>query len=86
MLIYIFVAFYGNDAAVKEILVEQVRSACKTFGFLQIINHNVPDCLQEDILRKSEDFFNLPLEIKEKYNKGRNGSFELDDVLNLQMT
>jgi isopenicillin N synthase-like dioxygenase len=86
MLIYIFVAFYGNDAAVKEILVEQVRSACKTFGFLQIINHNVPDSLQEDILRKSEDFFNLPLEIKEKYNKGRNGSFELDDVRNLQTT
>lgn len=63
-------AFYRNDDTAKQSLIDQVRSACKTFGFLQIVNHNIPDSLQQDILRQSEDFFNLPLETKEKYNKG----------------
>jgi isopenicillin N synthase-like dioxygenase len=73
-------AFYRNDDTAKRSLIDQVRSACKTFGFLQIVNHNVPDYLQEDILRQSEDFFNLPLETKEKYNKGGNNSSNPDDA------
>ncbi|KAJ5301905.1 hypothetical protein N7508_006768 [Penicillium antarcticum] len=66
-------AFYGNNDFAKQSLIEQVRSACKTFGFLQIVNHNVPDSLQEDILRQSEDFFSLSVETKEKYNKDIGG-------------
>ena len=71
-------AFYGKDDTAKQNLVEQVRSACTTFGFLQIVNHNVPDSLQEDILRQSEEFFNLPSETKEKYNKGGNKYSKFD--------
>ncbi|KAJ5767061.1 uncharacterized protein N7511_004677 [Penicillium nucicola] len=66
-------AFYGNDNAANQILIEQVRLACKTFGFFQIVNHNVPNSLQEDILKESEDFFNLPVEIKERYDKDIGG-------------
>ncbi|KAK4869341.1 hypothetical protein LT330_006341 [Penicillium expansum] len=62
-------SFYSKDQAARQDLLEQVRSACKTFGFFQIINHGVPEFLQEDILKQSEDFFKLPLDIKEKYNK-----------------
>jgi isopenicillin N synthase-like dioxygenase len=71
-------AFYGKDDTAKQNLVEQVCSACTTFGFLQIVNHNIPDSLQEDILRQSKEFFNLPPETKEKYNKGKNKSSKFD--------
>ncbi|KAJ5341891.1 Oxoglutarate/iron-dependent dioxygenase [Penicillium brevicompactum] len=68
-----FSSFYGEDPTAKQSLIQQVRSACETFGFFQIINHRIPESLQQDILKQSEQFFELPLEIKEKYNKDIGG-------------
>lgn len=68
-----FSPFYGQDQNAKDSLIQQVRSACKIFGFFQITNHRVPESLQQDILKQSELFFKLALQTKEKYNKDIGG-------------
>ncbi len=50
---------------------DQVRDACLEKGFFQIIGHGVPEDLQKAMFEQSADFFSLPLEQKEKYDKGK---------------
>jgi isopenicillin N synthase-like dioxygenase len=64
-------AFYENDVDAKAALVDQVRDACLEKGFFQIIGHGVPEDLQSAMFEQSADFFSLPLEQKEKYDKGK---------------
>ncbi|KAE8151316.1 hypothetical protein BDV25DRAFT_95660 [Aspergillus avenaceus] len=68
-----FSPFYSGDIIAKQNLVNEVRGACQQFGFFQIVNHNIPESLQDALLEQSEDFFNLPVDIKEKYNKDIGG-------------
>lgn len=63
-------AFYGGDSTAKEDLVERVREACLEKGFFQIINHGVSENLQKAIFEQSRDLFSLPMEEKQKYDKG----------------
>ncbi|KAL4965000.1 isopenicillin N synthase family dioxygenase [Aspergillus stella-maris] len=67
-----FAPFYGPDSAAKENLVRELRQACEEFGFFQLINHGIPSALQDSILAQSQDLFNLPLDVKEKYSKDTN--------------
>ncbi|CAI7616515.1 unnamed protein product [Penicillium glandicola] len=62
-----FAPFYANDST-KEDLIQQIKQACEQFGFFQLINHPIPTKLQTAVLQHSKEFFNLPLETKEKYN------------------
>lgn len=64
-------AFYGQDNAARSKLEDEIRDACLDYGFFQLRNHGIPENLQKEILRQSEDFFNLPDEVKDKYNKGK---------------
>jgi len=48
-----------------------VKEACEEHGFFQLVNHKVPVELQEAIIQQSKEFFKLPLDVKEKYDKGR---------------
>jgi isopenicillin N synthase-like dioxygenase len=64
-------AFYGSDDSKKAALVEKIREACERFGFFQLINHEVPSTLQQQVIKQSKELFELPLEIKEKYGKGK---------------
>jgi isopenicillin N synthase-like dioxygenase len=52
-----------------DIVVEQVKAACKTYGFFQLVGHGVPLELQEEILECAKRFFSLPLEAKERLAK-----------------
>lgn len=63
-------AFYGQDKLARSKLKDEIRDACLNYGFFQLRNHGIPEDLQREILRQSEDFFSLPIETKEKYNKG----------------
>lgn len=63
-------AYYGTDTEAKQQLVQEVRDACKQFGFFQLVNHAIPTDLQQQVLEQSKDFFELPLETKQKYDKG----------------
>ncbi|KAL4951717.1 putative oxidoreductase [Aspergillus filifer] len=67
-----FAPFYGPDSPAKDTLVRELRQACEEFGFFQLINHGIPSTLQESILAQSREFFDLPLDIKEKYSKDKN--------------
>lgn len=53
------------------LLIDQIRQACERFGFFQLINHDVPVELQHQVIDKCKELFKLPLEIKEKYAKGK---------------
>ncbi|OGM47336.1 hypothetical protein ABOM_003850 [Aspergillus bombycis] len=68
-----FAPFYGPEGAAKDQLINQLRDACKEFGFFQLINHAVPACLQESVLQQSKEFFDLPTSIKEKYSQDITG-------------
>lgn len=47
-----------------------VRECCLHNGFFQILGHNVPLELQENIMNWNKKFFDLPLEEKVKVGKG----------------
>jgi isopenicillin N synthase-like dioxygenase len=69
LLIYVL-AFYGTDEQAKDGLIRQIGEACKQSGFFTLINHGIPESLQKELLACSEEFFSLPLNTKETYNKG----------------
>ncbi|EXJ84160.1 hypothetical protein A1O3_04827 [Capronia epimyces CBS 606.96] len=64
-----FSAFHSDNPAAKIDLVNQVRDACLEKGFFQITNHGVSEELQAAIFEQSRDFFSLPMEEKEAYDK-----------------
>ncbi|XP_077250940.1 protein SRG1-like [Tasmannia lanceolata] len=45
---------------------ERLHSACKEWGFFQLVNHGVDSWLVEKMKRKIEEFFGLPLEEKKR--------------------
>ncbi|XP_038883132.1 protein SRG1-like [Benincasa hispida] len=51
-----------GDSASPEI--DKLHSACKEWGFFQIINHGVPTSLLDEFRREIESFFNLPYDEK----------------------
>nr|AKC91841.1 senescence-related protein [Chimonanthus praecox] len=46
---------------------ERLHSACKEWGFFQLINHGVSSSLIDKMKTDMKDLFNLPLEEKKKY-------------------
>ena len=49
----------------------QIRHACLTQGFFQIVNHPIPLSLQKEMFKISEEFFALPMEEKMKLDKSQ---------------
>lgn len=41
--------------------------ACQDWGFFQIVNHGIPHSLIDEIKGVAKEFFNLPLQEKQKY-------------------
>lgn len=50
-------------------IVEQVRIACITTGFFQLVGHGIPRSLQDAVFTGSTAFFSLPFEEKTKLDK-----------------
>ncbi|PIA25567.1 hypothetical protein AQUCO_11100022v1 [Aquilegia coerulea] len=55
-----------NDDSVKESELEKLHSACKHWGFFQVVNHGVSSLLIEKIKSEIQEFFNLSYEEKKK--------------------
>ncbi|KAK7252068.1 hypothetical protein RIF29_35776 [Crotalaria pallida] len=55
-----------EDQSEIEGLVREIRSACKEWGFFQVINHGVPLSLRQRIEEASRKFFAQSLEDKKK--------------------
>ncbi|KAH7024036.1 hypothetical protein EDB80DRAFT_631199 [Ilyonectria destructans] len=64
-----FSASNGSDKAALADLVDQMRDACQSHGFFQLTNHGIPQSSLDEIIECSKEFFSLPLEEKEKYDK-----------------
>lgn len=64
-------AAFGSDNLAQRQLIDQVKQACTTQGFFALTGHGIPQSLLDDVLAQSQDFFSLPDEIKEKYDKSQ---------------
>ncbi|KAJ1399934.1 Oxoglutarate/iron-dependent dioxygenase [Sesbania bispinosa] len=54
---------------------ERLHHACKEWGFFQLINHGVNTSLLENVKKGAQQFFNLPMEEKKKFEQ-REGDSE----------
>ena len=50
-------------------IVNQVKEACISTGFFQLIGHSIPKTLQDEVFAGSEAFFKLPFDEKKKLDK-----------------
>lgn len=61
----------GQTERVHKFLT-QLRYACRTQGFFQLINHPIDLGTQDGILHAAKNFFDLPLDEKMKLDKAQN--------------
>ncbi|RZC82941.1 hypothetical protein C5167_045725 [Papaver somniferum] len=52
---------------------ERLHSACKEWGFFQVVNHGVDNILLENVKSEVEGFLTLPMKDKKKYEGGDEG-------------
>ncbi|KAE8453699.1 hypothetical protein EG329_009210 [Mollisiaceae sp. DMI_Dod_QoI] len=52
-------------------IVSDIKAACVTTGFFQLIGHGIPSSLQEAVFKGSEELFTLPMEEKVKLDRGK---------------
>lgn len=64
-----FSDFLSGEPARMKICADQIRQACLTQGFFQIVNHPIPLDLQKEMFKISKEFFELSLEEKMKLDK-----------------
>ena len=50
-------------------ILDQIHSACRDWGFFQLVNHGVPAELLEDLHDASREFFALPAEEKARVRR-----------------
>ncbi|KAM7505893.1 hypothetical protein LguiB_004797 [Lonicera macranthoides] len=56
----------GSDSDSTDSELQTLHSACKHWGFFQVINHGVSASLLEEFKREIVEFFKLPIEQKQK--------------------
>lgn len=59
--------FLSNKAEQKEQFVNQIGTAFSTIGFVALKGHFLSDALVTELYQEIQNFFNLPQEIKSKY-------------------
>ncbi|PNP38797.1 hypothetical protein TGAMA5MH_09020 [Trichoderma gamsii] len=80
-----FSDFLSDDQQRMQHCANQVRDACLTQGFFQIVNHDILTSLQKDIFKASKAFSALPLEEKMKLDKSLNKYNRGYEVMHGQM-
>jgi len=60
------IILHGQDDQ-RQREMERLSNACQEWGFFQIVNHEIPHSLIDEIKAVVKDFFNLPIEEKQKY-------------------
>ncbi|GMH19420.1 hypothetical protein Nepgr_021261 [Nepenthes gracilis] len=58
-----------SSASMNDSELERLNQVCHEWGFFQLINHGVPYELMETVQKELQDFFNLPMEKKDKYRQ-----------------
>ncbi|KAI3891989.1 hypothetical protein MKX03_035030, partial [Papaver bracteatum] len=62
-------------------IIEDLRNACRDWGFFMVVNHGVPQSLKKDLIDMCMNFFDLSPEEKLPYR----GKYELDPRIVLTM-
>lgn len=61
--------FTTGDLQQKREFVSQLGKAYEEVGFVSVKNHGIPDALIAKLYKEIEQFFALPVDVKEQYNK-----------------
>ena len=69
------------DSDAASDVIDQVRVACISTGFFQIIGHGIAKHLQETVFAAAADFFALPLDEKKKLDAKKSVGYRGYDVL-----
>ncbi|MCM4166395.1 Validamycin A dioxygenase [Arenibacter antarcticus] len=59
--------FISGDQARKEKFIKEIGNAFEDIGFVALSGHFLSDKLVEDLYTEIKEFFNLPQEVKDKY-------------------
>ena len=59
--------FLSDDPSRKQKFVNEIGSAYEDIGFVALSGHFLDDALVESLYSEVKNFFNLPLEVKQKY-------------------
>ncbi len=59
--------FLSDDPKRKEKFVNEIGKAYEEIGFVALKNHFLSDALEEELYKEVKSFFDLPLEVKQKY-------------------
>ncbi|KAI3972477.1 hypothetical protein MKW92_004648 [Papaver armeniacum] len=57
------------EPVIGKLELDKLHSACKEWGFFQVVNHGVNDSLVDNVKSEIEGFFNLPASDKLKYGQ-----------------
>lgn len=58
---------FSDDQTLRNDTLSRISSACRDWGFFQIVNHGVSHELMKNMREVWREFFKLPLEIKQEY-------------------
>ncbi|XP_028769693.1 flavanone 3-dioxygenase 2-like [Neltuma alba] len=57
----------SHDPQIHANAVRELGKACQDWNFFMIINHGIAESLTEEVMKKSAEFHNLPLEEKKEF-------------------
>ncbi|XWS21452.1 hypothetical protein CRYUN_Cryun30bG0055900 [Craigia yunnanensis] len=57
----------SRDPYQRSKVISELGNACLEWGFFMVINHGVPETLRDEMMRKTESFFDLTREEKRQY-------------------
>lgn len=57
----------SHDPQIHAKAVQELGKACAQWGFFMLTNYGIPDNLMEDVMKKSQEFHDMPLEEKEEF-------------------
>ncbi|KAK6925745.1 Isopenicillin N synthase-like, Fe(2+) 2OG dioxygenase domain [Dillenia turbinata] len=58
----------GDDPSRRAIVINDIRNACRRFGFFQIVNHRIPQEILDAVLSSAFKLFELSTEEKMKFS------------------
>lgn len=64
----------SHDPQIHAKAVHQLGKACAEWSFFMLTNHGIPESLVEELMKKSREFHDLPMEEKKEF--GNKGPFE----------
>ncbi|KAJ1417503.1 Oxoglutarate/iron-dependent dioxygenase [Sesbania bispinosa] len=59
--------FTGYEMCRRSEIINEIREASETWGFFQMVNHGVPVCVMDDMLKAIKEFHEQPSEVKKEW-------------------